>query len=298
MHLLAPIKSRRFAPADVSLATQTQYRAQATTVLRAFAGCGLGNAQLPDLTRFQQLRVLDLAHNKLTNLQSLQLSKFPQLQALDVSFNSIADAPPAVGALLDAQSSLRCLILHHNPMMQNAQTRIHVLAAIPSLLSANYPLCVLDVPITLEDRLAAWSLTHPHANAATKAQAHSAAVFADAISDATRSRMTSLYAPSQMIVAPKSLADLSNLRQVVLRGNKLTDLDALHLQGLTRLQALDLRDNQIHFGSRSGFNALSHLLLALSNLVFLGISGNAAGCMSSAPTFEKLLSKLDVVMYV
>ena len=71
------------------------------------------------------------------------------------------------------------------------------------------------------------------------------------------------------------------LRQLLLRGNKITSIATFQFDAVPNLQVLDLRDNLMLMLDDVEVGAVMKSISHLANLKFLGLDGNRTGVLTS-----------------
>ena len=111
------------------------------------------------LLPFRTLTHLSLANNRLTSIVQLQLGELPHLQWLDVRGNRIKDTPQAFGSTLAACGQIRGVMVAGNPCFEHKKWRGRVMDTVPALTTVDCTLLLLDTPITVDERVTAYSNT-------------------------------------------------------------------------------------------------------------------------------------------
>ena len=109
------------------------------------------------LLPFRSLTLLSLSNNRLTSVAALQLGELPLLQWLDVRGNRIKDTPQVFGSALAACGKMRGVMVAGNPCFENKKWRGRVIDMIPPLASVDCPLLLLDSPVTVDERVTAFT---------------------------------------------------------------------------------------------------------------------------------------------
>ena len=155
LSILATVASpapKSFSVAAVQPGVQWQYDAVTELQLN-----GLALLETASLLPFRSLTLLSLSNNRLTSIAQLQLGELPQLLWLDVRINRIKDTPQAFGTALAACAQLRGVMVAGNPCFEHKKWRGRVMDQIPPLATVDCPLLLLDTPISVDERVTAFS---------------------------------------------------------------------------------------------------------------------------------------------
>ena len=143
---------KSFSVAAAQPGVQWQYEAITELQLNSLA-----LLETASLLPFRSLTLLSLSNNRLTSIAQLQLGELPVLQWLDVRGNRIKDTPQAFGSSLAACTQLRGVMVAGNPCFEHKKWRGRVIDQIPPLASVDCPLLLLDTPITVDERVTAFT---------------------------------------------------------------------------------------------------------------------------------------------
>ena len=168
--------------------------------------------------------------------------------------------------------------------------------------SPSKAITVLDVPVTLKEKVKAWEMAHAHLKATNKPEfKRKAEMFRSNVILAGAKplhlgleQVQELGLASNKLAACPNVALYTNLTKLVLRDNKISFLTGTGIQSLHQLRVLDLRNNKLGLSGR-GFAEIVSVVNSCTALVFLGVSGNRGGFCSSKSIWRRLAEQCDTL---
>lgn len=179
--------------------------------------------------------------------------------------------------------ALECVALRDNPIMKSEGDRKKLIGLMMTMREVTCVLQVIDTVITIDERIDAWKALGGNPDEA-ELMRYKAIMYQRLPRDLDATQLTNLDL-NDAGFAKVDVRKFVNLDILLLRNNKLTTLEDTGINTLTKLQVLDLRDNQL-----AKLEEVVALVRMLPQLTTLGLGNNK--CTDSKNWRHKLLVQL------
>ena len=243
---------------------------------------GLALDECASLISFRSLTFLNLSHNRLLSLSGLHLPSLPALKWVDLRCNRLKDTPLVFAGLLTQCRQLRGVMVAGNPCAGEKRWRAKVIDHLPALITVDSQLQLLDHPISIDERVTAYTNSLSHASEppspsprspTLSRQATSTSIFSSSsnhppskLSDADTLRVAqfrfllclqynlpqsaSFHLVKELILVDQRLSFIDfrpfpSLQKLFLGRNELTTLQRSNIDACKQLRVLDVRSNRL-----------------------------------------------------
>ncbi|KAF2072763.1 hypothetical protein CYY_005929 [Polysphondylium violaceum] len=265
--------NRGIHPEQVEIGNQ--YDPTMVTSLRRLRDWGLVS-NVVNLSLFPNLKEVDLANNRLTDIALLGLHNLSKLEKLSLINNQINNPLQVIAQVLDSIPTLEIVALRGNPAIKTPADRQTLIGYMASMKSTQTTLKVIDTEITIHDKVDGWKLAGAPIKEAE----------AFRLSYIAKQKSIDFYNIAHLELCDCALeyldlGTITTLLTLLMPNNRFQTL--ANIKGLSdnkELFALDVRFNNL-----SSLEDTSEQILPISGLMVLGIQGNPF--ISNNPTQNK-----------
>jgi len=262
--------NRGIHPEQVEIGNQ--YDPTMVTSLRRLRDWGLVSSVV-NLALFGNLKEVDLANNRLTDITCLGLESLSKLEKLSLINNQINNPHQVIAQVLDAIPTLEIVALRGNPAMKASTDRLTLIGYMNSMKAIQCTLKVIDTEITIYDKVEGWKLTGAPLKEAE----------AFKLSYLAKQKNIDFYNIAHLELCDCSLefldlGTITTLQTLLMPNNRIQTLS--NIKGLSEnkeLFAIDIRFNNI-----VSLEDTAEQILLIRALMVLGIQGNPF--LSNNPT--------------
>ena len=307
LHILSDLSTAATPPRSYSIDTvKPGVQWQATEVAELQLP-GLALDEFASIISFRCLTFLNLSHNRLQSVSGLHLPSLPALKWVDLRSNRLKDTPLVFAGLLTQCREVRGVMVAGNPCASEKRWRAKVIDHLPALITIDSQLQLLDAPITIDERVTAYtnSLSYPieapspsplSPRSISIRQSSAVSIFSSSnqppskLSDADALRVAqfrfllclqfnlpqsaSFHLVKELILVDQRLTFIDFrpfplLEKLFLGRNELTALKDSNIDGCKGLRVLDVRSNRLR-----ELSEVIELIAALPVLEYIGARDN------------------------